>query len=116
MPWNLRPPSIFHDESWPTPWRSSEFPPEETFVERINRQHTKPEWKSVPRFLDFESSTGGDWARAIEKLDEAYIADLEIYKRSWYRFGATYIEMIREGYRNVIFKDPTLEGASEAVI
>ncbi|KAJ5400171.1 hypothetical protein N7465_010660 [Penicillium sp. CMV-2018d] len=135
MPRNPRPPSIFHDESWPTPWRSSEFPPEETFVERINRQHAKPEWKSVPHFLDYESSKSGgwpwgwaiyrtsylntsdqDWARAIEKLDEACMADLEFYERSWHQCGATSVEMVREGYRNVIFEDPALEGASEAVI
>lgn len=135
MPWNPRPPSIFHDESWPTPWRSSEFPPEETLVERVNRQRAKPEWKSVPHFLDYESSTSGgwpwgwaiyrtsyvntsdrDWARAIDKLDEACMSDLEFYERSWHRSGATCVEMIREGYRNVIFEDPALEGASEAVI
>ncbi|KAJ5501521.1 hypothetical protein N7453_006338 [Penicillium expansum] len=135
MPWNPRPPSIFHDESWSTPWRSSEFPPEETLFGRINRQHAKPEWKSVPHFLDYESSNSGgwpwgwaiyrtsyrntsdqDWARAIEKLDEACMAGLEFYERSYHQLGATCVEMIREGYRNVIFEDPALEGASEAVI
>ncbi|KAJ5789192.1 uncharacterized protein N7518_006203 [Penicillium psychrosexuale] len=135
MPWNPRQPSIFHDESWPTPWRSSEFPPEETFVERINRQHANPEWESVPHFLYYESGRSGgwpwgwaiyrtsylntsdqDWTRAIEKLDEACMADLEFYERSWHRFDLKCVEMVREGYRNVIFEDPALEGASEAVI
>lgn len=132
---NPRQPNIFHDESWSTPWHSSEFPPEETFVERINRHRAKPEWKDVPQWLDYESSKSGgwpwgwaiyrtsyvntsdrDWARAIEKLDEACMADLEFYERSWHRSGSTCVEMIREGYRNVIFEDPALEGASEAVI
>ncbi|KAI2715837.1 hypothetical protein CBS147318_5688 [Penicillium roqueforti] len=135
MPWNPRQPSIFHDESWPTPWRSSEFPPEETFVERINRQHANPVWESVPHFLYYESGRSGgwpwgwaiyrtsylntsdqDWTRAIEKLDEACMADLEFYERSWHRFDLKCVEMVREGYRNVIFEDPALEGASEAVI
>ncbi|KAJ5213810.1 hypothetical protein N7449_000979 [Penicillium cf. viridicatum] len=135
MPWNPRPRSIFHDESWSTLWRSSEFPPEETFAERYNRQHAKPEWKSVPYFLNYQSSQPGgwpwgwaiyrtsyantsdeDWARAIEKLDQACLADLEFYESRWSRTGDIYVEMIREGYRNVIFEDPTLEGASEAVI
>ncbi|CAG8909959.1 unnamed protein product [Penicillium egyptiacum] len=57
-----------------------------------------------------------DWARAIEKLGEACMADLEFYERSWYHLRATCVEMIREGYRNVIFEDPVLEGTSEAVI
>jgi hypothetical protein len=135
MPWNPRPPSIFHAKEWSTPWRSSEFPPEETFVERYNRQHAKPEWKSVPSFLNYNSSKSGgwpwgwaiyrtcyanisdeDWARAIEKLDQACLADLEFYESMWSEARQTHVDMIREGYRNVIFEDPTLEGASEDVI
>ncbi|KAF4760398.1 hypothetical protein N7455_003213 [Penicillium solitum] len=44
------------------------------------------------------------------------MADLEFYGRSWHRYGSTCVEMVRKGYRNVIFEDPALEGASEAVI
>ncbi|KAJ5950617.1 uncharacterized protein N7479_009030 [Penicillium vulpinum] len=135
MPWNPRPPSIFHDESWSTPWRSSEFPPEEALFERRNRQHAKPEWNFVSHFLNYQSSAPGgwpwgwaiyrtsytntsdeDWARAIEKLDQACLADLEFYEDMWSKYGCTHIERVREGYRNVIFEDSTLEGASEAVI
>jgi hypothetical protein len=136
MPWNPRQPSIFHAEEWSIPWRSSssEFPPEETFIERYNRQLANPEWKSIPYFLHYHSQSGGwpwgwaiyrtcyanvsdeDWARAIEKLDEACLASLEFYESAYSKAGKTYVELIREGYRNVIFEDPTLEGASEDAI
>jgi hypothetical protein len=94
-----------------------------------------PDWKSVPRFLEFQTEQSGgwpwgwaiyrtsyantsdeDWARAIEKLDQACLADLEFFERRWFENGASHVEMIREGYRNVIFEDPALEGASEEVI
>ncbi|KAJ6027772.1 hypothetical protein N7499_001230 [Penicillium canescens] len=87
-----RQPSTFHHEPWSTPWRSpSEFSPEETLSQRINRQKEKPEWKTAPesvksqclRQMDgwpcdwaiyrttYATTSDKDWARAIEKLDQA---------------------------------------------
>jgi hypothetical protein len=133
-----RQPSTFHHESWSTPWRSSssEFPPEETYSQRITRQKEIPEWKSTPGFLKsqclrqlygwpwgwviyrttYATTSDEDWARAIEKLDQACLAGLADKEGEWTWLGRTLIELVREGYRNVIFEDPTLEGASEAVI
>ncbi|CAG8923970.1 unnamed protein product [Penicillium salamii] len=132
-------PSIFHDPSWSTPWQStdfaSDFPPNETIGQRYKRQHARPDWKSTPRFLSFQSGKMGgwpwgwaiyrisythtsneDWARAIEKLDQACLNDLTSSESYWIRRGCTNVGMIREGYRNVIFDDPALEGASVATI
>ncbi|KAJ5375425.1 hypothetical protein N7517_007431 [Penicillium concentricum] len=117
MPWNKRPPSIFHDESWSTLWRSTEFPPEETHSERYYRHQAGgwPRGWAIYRTSYIEISDE-DWARAIEKLDQACLAGLEFSECWWSKAGFTHIEMIREGYRNIMFEDPTLEGASEAVI
>lgn len=132
-------PSIFHDESWSTPWQSSEFdsefPPDETIVQRILRQRARPDWASVPTFLSFQSGKPGgwpwgwaifrtsythtsdkDWAKAIEKLDQSCLNGLTTFELSWARSGYNTIGMIRDGYRNVIFEDPALEGASAATI
>jgi hypothetical protein len=133
-----RQPSIFHHELWSTPWRSSssEFPPEETVSQRTARQEAKPEWKSAPQFLKcqclheidgwpwgwtiyrtaYATISDEDWARAIKKLDQACLAGLADKEGEWTWLGCTLIELVREGYQNVIFEDPALEGASEAVV
>lgn len=99
-------------------------------LRRCNRQ--QPDWKDVPPFLFQSHQSGGwpwgyaiyrtsyaktsdeDWARAIEKLDQACLADLAISERYWYQSGKTYINQVREGYRNVIFEDPALEGVGSS--
>ena len=133
-----RQPSTFHHESWSTPWRSSssEFPPEETYSQRTTRQKEMPEWKSAPGFLKsqclrqiygwpwgwaiyrttYATTSDEDWTRAIEKIDQACLAGLADKEGEWTWLGCTLIKLVREGYRNVILEDPTLEGASEAVI
>ncbi|KAJ5998686.1 hypothetical protein N7451_006496 [Penicillium sp. IBT 35674x] len=136
--------NVFHDESWGEPWRSSEFPPRETSQERRRRFNKKPGWSltvkgwnaEVPRFFKmqagssarwpwgyviyrttFQETSDQDWAAAIEMLDRYCTAavhksgDLEEFK-----FQANIVELVREGYRNVIVQDPSLEGASADVI
>ncbi|KAJ6034421.1 hypothetical protein N7499_001626 [Penicillium canescens] len=64
----------------------------------------------------YANTSDEDWARAIEKLDQACLAGLADKEGEWTWLGRTLIELVREGYGNVIFEDPTLEGVSEAVV
>ncbi|KAJ5787586.1 hypothetical protein N7457_002576 [Penicillium paradoxum] len=126
---------IFHDKSWSTIWHPAGDPPNDTESERSIRQRPLPDWSDGPQFLKFQSFQPGgwpwgfaiyrtsyaktcdeDWARAIEKFDEACLADLGDSERWWFQSGKSHIYEARQGYRNVIFEDPALEGASEVVI
>ena len=133
--------NVFHDESWGEPWRSSEFPPGETPQERRRRFDKKPGWSngwndSVPRFFRTEAiKTGGwpwgyviyrttftetsdqDWAAAIEMLDRYCSAEMDRPRGlKEFEFQPNIVEIVREGHRNVIIQDPSLEGASADVI
>jgi hypothetical protein len=66
--------------------------------------------------LLYTHTSDKDWAKAIEKLDQSCLNGLTTFELSWARSGYNTIGMIREGYRNVIFEDPALEGASVATI
>ncbi|KAJ6006716.1 hypothetical protein N7451_004660 [Penicillium sp. IBT 35674x] len=127
----------FHDDSWATPWHSSEFPPEETPRQTSRRIEKMPEWPIVRNYLtsrffqDQTLHTGGwpwgyviyrtsftttsdrDWAAAIGKLDEyCYAAMARFRDVETFRFQPDIHELVREGYRNVLVQDPNLEGAS----
>jgi hypothetical protein len=133
--------NVSHDDSWAEPWRSSEFPPEETPCERRRRFKQKPGWDNawkdwIPRFFQFQFDNPGgwpwgyviyrtsfiatsdqDWAAAIEKLDRYCYAKMPLdrdRKQFWYQLNIH--QLVREGYRNVIVQDPNLEGASADVI
>ncbi|CAI7572081.1 unnamed protein product [Penicillium pancosmium] len=121
----------FHDDSWATPWRSSEFPPEELPRERRKRFATKPGWRSgwnghAPRFFQYHTGMAGgwpwgyviyrtsfgsisdqDWAAVVAKIDRIL---------SRFPFQPNIHELVREGYRNVIIEDPNLENASTDTI
>jgi hypothetical protein len=132
---------IFHDESWVTPWRSSEFPPEETSLERRKRFSTKPGWPNgwngwIPRFFRFQSvKTGGwpwgyviyrtsytttsdpDWAAVIAKLNRYCYAAIAAFRDlEEFQFQPNVHSLVYEGCRNVIVQDPNLEGASTDAI
>lgn len=124
---------LFHHHSWQEPWSSPDFPPDETYKERKARFQNKSWWphlrggSATPMFVEryalidyawpwgfviyrttYASTTDGDWAAALAKLDRF---------NSWQ--GTTDNEprrIVKEGYRNVIIEDPELEGASPAVI
>jgi hypothetical protein len=133
--------NVFHDDSWAEPWRSSEFPRDESALERRKRFGKKPEWDNgwhdwIPRFFQFQTTyTGGwpwgyviyrtsfmttsdqDWAAAIDKLDRYCHSQMLLAKdREHFRFQPNIHELVREGYQNVIVQDPNLEGASVDVI
>lgn len=133
--------NVFHDESWDEPWRSSEFPPGETSEERWRRFSKKPGWSNgwnswVPRFFKtqarinecwpwgyviyrttFTDISDQDWAAAIEMLDRYCSAAMDRFKDlKEFEFQPNIVELVREGYRNVIVQDPSLEGASVDVI
>lgn len=133
--------NIFHHESWPEQWRSSEFPPEETLQERRRRFNKKPGWSKgwndwIPRFFHTQTPrTGGwpwgyviyrttfadtssqDWAAAIEMLHRYCYASMNRSRSlSKFAFQPNVKELVREGYRNVIVQDPSLEGASVDVL
>lgn len=133
--------NVFHDESWGEPWRSSEFPPGETPQERLRRFNKKPGWSMcwnafLPRFFETQAGMDGrwpwgyviyrttftdtsdqDWAAAIEMLDR-YCSSSVGRPRDLKKFELqpNIVELVREGYRNVIVQDPSLEGASADVI
>ncbi|GLI76352.1 hypothetical protein PoHVEF18_004624 [Penicillium ochrochloron] len=134
--------NVFHDNSWATPWRSSEFPPEESALERRRRFGKKPSWDNnawndwIPRFFRFQATMNGAWpwgyviyrtsftatsdedfAAAIEKLDRYCYSKMPLDKdRKHFWCQPNIHEVVREGYRNVIVQDPSLEGASTDVI
>ncbi|KAJ5538496.1 hypothetical protein N7494_007975 [Penicillium frequentans] len=132
---------LFHDESWGEPWRSSEFPPEETPQERRQRFNKKPGWSNgwndwVPRFFrtqagsskswpwgyviyrtTFTETSDQDWAAAIEILDRYCSTSIDRWKDlQKFEFQPNICEVVHEGYRNVIVQDSSLEGASADVI
>lgn len=133
--------NVFHDESWGEPWRSSEFPPGETPQERRQRFNKKPGWSKgwngwIPRFFQtqarmtgcwpwgyviyrtaFTDTSDQDWSAAIEMLDRYCYAAMDRSRDSEeFEFQPNIVELVREGYRNVIVQDPSLEGASADVI
>ncbi|OOQ84130.1 hypothetical protein PEBR_31877 [Penicillium brasilianum] len=132
---------LFHDESWTEPWRSSEFPPGETALERRRRFRKKPGWSSgwndwVPRFFQIQATRAGgwpwgyviyrttftetsdqDWAVALEILDRYCHAAINESKRvPEFRLQPNIDGIVAEGYRNVIIQDPSLEGAPTDII
>lgn len=134
-------PTLFHHESWTESWQSSEFPPDETAQERYQRFRAKPGWRqngwvgSIPEFFQsqvrssnwpwgyviyrttFTDTSDQDWATAIEMLDRHCYAAMERHRYlTDFKYQPNICEIIREGYRNVVIKDPSLEGASVDVI
>ena len=132
---------LFHDESWTEPWRSSEFPPGETELQRRKRFRKKPGWSNgwndcVPRFFQthatgtagwpwgyviyrttFTETSDQDWAAALEILDRHCHAEINQFKRvREFEFQPNLHDIVGEGYRNVIIQDPSLEGAPTDIL
>lgn len=132
--------TLFHDESWDEPWRSSEFPPEETPQERWQRFNKKPGWSNgwhdwVPRLFrtqagktghwpwgyviyrtTFTETSDQDWAAAIEILDRYCSTSMDHWKDlKEFEHQPNIIELVREGYRNVIVQDSSLEGPRQTL-
>ncbi|GAQ05743.1 hypothetical protein ALT_3064 [Aspergillus lentulus] len=129
---------FFHHKSWPEPWTSPDFPPDESWQERYRRFPSYPWWKADRAAIFFEeyylsmwpwgyfiyrtcyeNVSEADWKEAMRKLD-AYVycflrshqayGDPEPYRRYWHPEP---IRLICEGYRNVVIEDrELLEGAS----
>ena len=132
-------PELFHDDSWTTPWQSPEFPLEESPGERWKRFSEKPGWMSgwnnyLPRFFQFHSGTTGgwpwgfviyrtsfgttsdqNWAAVIAKIDRyCYKSMCLTHEEFEHPFPPqpNIRELVREGYRNMIVEDSSLERAS----
>jgi hypothetical protein len=70
-------------------------------------------WGYVIYRTSFTTTSDRDWAAAIEKLDGYCYASMAKFRdMKNFRFQRDIHELVREGYRNVIVQDPTLEGAS----
>ncbi|KAJ5981001.1 hypothetical protein N7481_008299 [Penicillium waksmanii] len=122
------------------PWRSAEFPAEETSLERDLRFSQKPGWREgwygrcKPRFLRtqvdhffgwpwgyvicrtaYAHTSDEEWAAAISKLDR-YIYWAIDKVPSNFPDEPNLDGLIREGYRNVIIDDSELAGAPVAAV